>query len=70
MSKTHEAKLMEAARLIGEVSEALDRSGNVCDSCGLTVQVNRVEYLRSIELDAMVRKLERFCGIGDVRRRG
>jgi hypothetical protein len=58
------AKLLQAARLIEEVAAELDRSGNVCDCCGLTVQANRPEFLRGVELDAMVKKLERFGGVG------
>lgn len=56
-----EAKLLDAARLIAEVAAGLDREGNVCECCGLTVFTNRVEYLRGNELDAMVRRLEKYC---------
>lgn len=59
----NEAKLLQAARLIGEVAAGYDRSSDLCKCCGLTVQANRPEFLRGIELDAMVKKLERFCGL-------
>lgn len=55
------AALEEAARLIAGVADSLNRDSHVCECCGFQKFDDWDQRQMGIELDAVVRKLKRFC---------
>lgn len=55
-----EPRLKKAAELITEVVAGLERETTICECCGATRWKNRNHYQMGIELDAVVKKLERW----------
>jgi hypothetical protein len=54
-------KLEQAAQLLQEVIDNLDRGTSTCDCCGSTRWNKKHEYQMAIEIEAMAKKCRRIA---------